>query len=114
VIDKLEEDGDMMEIDEGDPKTKLRIQTIYDLKKAQALLKEFTENPNVYADSKLSSYVRDKVTYIEKLKSSLDKMTTEEHNFGKLREYLKFMQEVENVDFSYEIARVKEKIEILE
>src|ERR1700745_4163000 len=81
---------------------------------SQALLKELTGNPNIYADAKLIGYVRDKVTYIEKLKSSLGKMTTEEHNFSKLREYLKFMQEVENVDFSYEIGRVKDKIEMLE
>lgn len=44
----------------------------------------------------------------------MDKVLTEEFKMNKLREYLKLVDEIENVDFTTEVRRVEEKIKLLE
>lgn len=124
VEDRLNEDDSVMDIDEGESarpttfqldKAKVPERFIWTLEKAKGLIEQLSnEGTLIYRDAKLEELVRDKLSYVETIKASLDKVLTEEFKMNKLKEYLKLVDEIENVDFTTERGRVEEKIKLLE
>ena len=50
---------------------------------------------------------------IQQLKALLKKVLSEQHDIKDLKLYLKRLEEMETVDFHYEINKVKEKIKLI-
>lgn len=47
------------------------------------------------------------------MKDSLEEILADKHDLKQLNAYLKALQEIENVDFSVEIKKTKEKIDLI-
>ncbi len=97
-----------------DTEEKLPTDFVWTYEKANALLNEVIEaNTPLFIDQKYLQKAKLKLNTIAQLKLAVKQSLTEKHEIKLLKECLRQLEDMETVDFTVEIQKIKEKIKLL-